>query len=742
MQEKQADRKKFRLSAAQDMQIEALLQKMTIREKVGQLQQLSPSIVGGFDVPFEELIEMMTDGRITMDEFQRLLGSSERDYHEDAIRAGEVSSCFVDDPDKANELQKIAVEESRLGIPLIFANDVIHGFRTVFPIPLAEACTWDEELFRETAEIAAREARANSVHWTFAPMVDISRDARWGRISESPGEDPYLASRYARAKVEGFQGTDLRSQEHVAACLKHFVGYGAAEGGQDYNTVSLSDSTLCNTYLPPFREGVEAGAATVMAAFHDLNGIPCTINSYLLRRILKEGYGFEGTVVSDATAVKECIAHGAAEDLADASKKAMEAGIDMDMNSNAYAGHLDRQAEEGTVPVGLLDDAVRRVLRIKMALGLFEHPYADESLTKRYEVLPQEHLDKAREAARKSIVLLKNEGILPLSRDVRIGLAGELAGEKTEVMGAWAISGRESDCVSVYEGLKNAGANVTYKKCCGVETPFLPEELEELAGQSDVIVAVVGELAAMSGEAASRANLELPGEQRELLKAALATGKPVVTVLMNGRPLALQWEKENLPALVEAWQLGVQMGNAVADVLFGSYNPGGKLSCTFPAVSGQCPKYYNHFPTGRPGSKSKFTSKYLDAPVEPLFPFGFGLSYTEFSYEGLKVRQEGETVYVNAWVSNTGSTAGEETAQLYVQDKTASLVRPVKELKGYQKIRLEPGDKKEIVFCLGWKELGFYKNFGEFVFEEGWFVFYMGGNSRDCLSEELYVECM
>lgn len=731
---------KFSLTEAQAARVEELLAQMTVEEKAGQLHQLSPSIVGGFDVSFEELIEMLTDGRISNEEFQQMMAGAKRDYHEDEIRAGKIGSFLQDDPVKNNELQKIAVEESRLGIPLLFGFDVIHGFRTMFPIPLAEACSWNEEVFEASASIAAKEASSFGIRWTFAPMVDISRDARWGRISESPGEDPYLASIYAKAKVRGFQGTQPDDGAHIAACLKHFAAYGAVESGQDYNTVSMAHSMLHNAYLPPVKAAVEEGAMTVMAAFNDYNGVPCTVNPYLLRTVLKQGYGFAGFVVSDATAIKECVVHGIAADLAEASKKAIAAGMDMDMNSHAYHHHLVQQVRDGEVDLAVLDEAVRRVLSVKMALGLFEQPYVPEAVIGRYEEPVLAHRAAALDAARRSIVLLKNEQVLPLKKEQRIALVGELADQPMEVLGAWALGGREKDCVSIYQGLLRAGADVVYQRCCGVEGDFDAQELLEASKEADVIVAVVGENTSMSGEAASRADLTLPGHQQELLRAALDTKKPVVAVLMNGRPLALAWEQAHVPAIVECWQLGIEMGNAVADVLFGDYNPSGKLSCTFPALTGQCPRYYNHPNTGRPGGRSKFTSRYLDAPIEPLYPFGFGLSYTEFQYQNFQVWETENAVKAEVTVCNCGDCAGEETVQFYVQDVTASLVRPVKELKAFEKAVLAPGEAKTILFTVDKQSLGFYNDAMEYLLEDGAFVFFVGGNSCDCLAEEIVLK--
>lgn len=730
----------FQLTGEQKKRVKDLLAQMTLDEKIGQMNQESVSIVGGFDVPFEELIEMMTDGRISQEEFGKIMSTAEQDYHEDDIRAGLVGSLMLQEPEKVNELQKIAVEESRLGIPLIIGLDVIHGFRSVYPIAIAEAGAFDLELFEKTARMAAKESRACGVNWHFAPMLDIARDARWGRVSEGPGEDPYLASSFARAKIRGLQGDTSSPENYVAACLKHYVTYGACESGRDYNTVQMSSSMLHNGYLPPFKAAVEEGAATVMAAFNDLNGMPCTVNSYTLRDILKTRYGFNGFVVSDANAIRECVVHGIAKDDKDAGVQAAIAGLDMDMGTSIYKNKLKEAVEEGLVPMEVIDEAAERILSVKMWLGLFEHPYVDENTIGRYEVLPKEHTDLACEAAEKSVVLLKNEGnILPLNKNQKISLVGQLADMREEVVGAWAISWRESDCVSIYEGMKNSGAQVEYFPCSGPESEINEEEIQAADAYGDVIVAVVGELTSMSGEASSRADITLPGKQREMLEKLLATGKPVVAVLMNGRPLALEWEAANIPAIVEGWHLGIQMGNAIAHVLFGEKNPEGKLASTFPIMAGQCPVYYNHPNTGRPGSKSKFTSRYLDAGFDPLYPFGYGLSYTSFAYSDMKVEEQKDTLEISVLVENTGNLEGTETVQFYMQDVQASLVRPVKELKGFTKITLLPGEKKQATIELKKRDMGFYTNQEVYCLENGLFRIYAGGNSKDCLMEEIEI---
>ncbi|MCF0134755.1 MAG: glycoside hydrolase family 3 C-terminal domain-containing protein [Blautia sp.] len=729
------------LTEAQEKRIQELLNEMTLEEKIGQMNLKSMSIVGGFDVPFEELIEMMADGRITAEEFGRLMSTAEQDYHEDDIRAGKVGALMVDDPVKGNELQKIAVEETRLGIPLLFGLDVIHGYRTVFPIAIAEAGSFEPALFEKTASMAARESRSRGINWHFAPMIDVARDARWGRVSEGPGEDPYLVSTFARHKIRGLQNDHSAPDSYIAACLKHYVAYGACESGRDYNTTGMARSLLHNAYLPPFQAAVEEGAMSAMASFNDLNGIPCTVNSFTLREMLKETFGLEGFVVSDANGIKECVNHGIAEDEADAGVQAAKAGLDMDMGTDIYSKYLAEKVESGEVSMEVIDEAVKRILGVKMWLGLFDRPYVTEEAMSRYEVLPQEHLDIALEAGKKSIVLLKNENdILPLKKDTKVSLVGTLAGSKDEVVGAWSISWRKDDCVSILDGMENAGANFEYYPCGGPEGDLNEEEIEKAIAGGDVIVAVVGELVSMSGEASSRADITLPGRQKELLTKLLASGKPVVAVFMNGRPLALEWENENLPVLVEAWHLGVQMGNAVASVLYGDTNPSGRLASTFPKVTGQCPIYYNHPNTGRPGSKSKFTSRYLDAGFEPLYPFGYGLSYTTYEYSNMQVEETDTQVIASVDVENTGKAAGDETVQLYMRDVTASIVRPVKELKGFAKVTLNPGEKKTVAISLDKANMGFFDDDRNYRLESGKFQIFLGANSRDCQMTEMNIQ--
>lgn len=734
---------KMKLTAKQQEQVEELLSQMTLQEKIGQMNLESTSIVGGFDMSFEQLIEMMIDGTVSQEEFQRIMATAERDYHEDDIRAGLVGAMMSDDPVKINELQKIAVEESRLGIPLLIGFDVIHGLRSVYPIAIAEAGAFDEELFEKTAHMAAAEARAHGINWTFAPMIDVARDARWGRVSEGPGEDSYLASCFAKAKIRGLQNDRTDTANYVASCLKHYVAYGACESGRDYNTTSMPLSQLHNVYLPPFRAAVTEGAATVMAAFNDLNGVPCTVNPYTLRKVLKELYDFSGFVVSDANAVRECVAHGIAANEEDAGVQAVRAGLDMDMGTGIYKTKLGSEVLSGGISMDMIDDAVRRILSVKVWLGLFEKPYVPKESIDRYRgvQLPSDHVQTALDAAKRSIVLLKNDRqILPLKKGQKISLVGALADQAQEVCGARAMSWKKDNCVSVLDGLRRTGADVVYHPCCAPDGEINEAEVDAACRAGDVIVAVVGEWVSMSGEASSRADIGLPGRQKELLARLAGCGKPLVVLLMNGRPLAIGEEAAYLSTIVECWHLGIEMGNAVAAVLFGDENPSAKLSASFPFVTGQCPVYYDHPSTGRPGGKSKFTSKYLDAPFDALFPFGYGLSYTTFAYSDLCAVEEGDQIRISCALENTGARRGTEIVQLYMQDVTASLVRPVRELKGFRRVTLEAGEKVSVIFTLNKADMGFYDNDGTYVFEPGLFKLYVGGNSRDCLCADVDVK--
>lgn len=711
--------------------IKQLCSQMTLEEKIGQLQQCGPSLVGAFDVSFDELLNMMFDGRISQEEFNRLMGTAEQDFHEEDLRAGKIGSYNgIGDSATANRLQKIAVEETRLGIPLLFGYDVIHGFRTVTPIPLAESCAWEPGLWERTGRMAAEEATAAGVHMTFAPMVDVAKDARWGRVSEGAGEDVLLNSAYGVAKVKGFQGDDLSKENSMAACLKHFAAYGAGEAGRDYNRVDLSMQRLWEEYMPSYRACVDAGARAVMPAFNDINGIPCTVNSWLLRDILREQWGFDGLVISDSNAIAECVNHGIAENKKDAARQAILAGMDMDMSSNSYTEHLQALVESGEVPERILDRAVDNVLQIKFELGLFENPYQTNEEKESRVMLTKEHRALAREAAVKSIVLLKNEDhILPLKPDAKIGVFGSLASDKGQMTGAWSIAARPEDCISIVEACEARGISFRY---CEHSS-----EMQEITAVSDILIVAVGEMKEESGEAASRADIALDTQQTAFVKELMATGKPVIAVLFNGRPLAIPELVEQVPALLEAWHPGVEAGNAILDILYGDVNPSGKLTTTFPATSGQCPMYYAHINTGRPGGKSKFTSKYLDAPLEPLYPFGYGLSYTTYYYGNLRVEKEKGAVHVVVSVTNTGDRDGDEIVQCYVQDVTAKRVRPIRQLKGFEKISLKAGESKEVSFRIPFAELNYYDWNMQEIPCEGVLRVYVGGDSRTELMGEV-----
>jgi beta-glucosidase len=721
-----------------EARITALLSEMTLREKAGQLNQVRPSFAGDGDIA--ALVENPDS---------EMHKEVQQDFHEEWIREGAVGSYLgVEGAAETNRLQKIAVEESRLGIPLLFGLDVIHGYRTIFPIPLAEACTWEPDVARRSAEIAAREAAAAGVHWTFAPMVDIARDPRWGRIAEGAGEDPYLGSAFAAARVQGFQGDDPHDPDHLAACAKHYVAYGGALAGREYNTVDLSLQTLHEIYLPPFKAAVDAGVATLMSAFNDINGVPASANCYTLTEVLRRQMGFSGFVVSDYTSIGELVAHGFAADRKEAGQKALLAGVDMDMISQSYRYDIPELVEAGALPIEAVDEAVRRVLRVKFWLGLFENPYRTTPEKEAASRLLPEHLAAARDAARRSMVLLKNEGgLLPLGRGTKkIAVVGPLAMNAPAMLGSWSFTGSPRDVITILDGIRAAaqpleievdyapGGSVT-----GEETEdFLPAA--QLAAGADVVVAVVGETAEMSGEAASRMELGLPGRQEDLLKALYAAGKPLVVVLVNGRPLALPWVAQHAAAIIEAWQPGVQAGNALADVLFGAYNPAGRLAATFPYAVGQVPLVYNHPSTGRPPAANKFTSKYIDGPVEPLYPFGYGLSYTTFVYSGLTISPaqaplDGK-LYACATVTNTGALAGEEVVQLYIRDLVASRVRPVRELKGFYKVALAPGESRRVCFELDAQELGFVNEQMSRAVEPGKFQLWIGPDSTKGLEGE------
>ncbi|PYO96642.1 MAG: beta-glucosidase BglX [Gemmatimonadetes bacterium] len=629
-------------------------------------------------------------------------------------------------------------------------QDVIHGYRTVFPIPLGEAASWDPEVVEAAARVAAREAAAAGLHWTFAPMVDIARDPRWGRIAEGSGEDPYLGSAMAAARVRGFQGTDPRAPDAVLATVKHFAAYGGAEGGRDYNTVDLSERTLREVYLPPYRAAVDAGAATVMTSFNEIGGIPSTANPWLMTTLLRREWGFRGFVVSDWTAVAELLNHGVAGSRADAGKLALEAGVDMDMVSRIYVDDLPALVRAGRIPMSVLNEAVRRVLRGKAALGLFDDPYHGATPEReRSMLLAPEHRQLARRVAEEAIVLLKNDAqLLPLgSRVHTIAVIGPLADDKVSALGSWPGRGDPRDAVTPLEGIKaRAGSvSVVYEKGCGIidtATTGFPGAVAA-AKQADVAVLVLGEAGDMSGEAASRANIDLPGVQPQLLEAVQATGTPVVLVVMSGRPLTIPWAAEHVPAILESWFLGIEDGPALAAVLFGDVSPSGRLPVTFPRAVGQIPLYYNHKNTGRPTGPDKYTSKYIDLPVTPLFPFGHGLSYTTFGYSDLRLSAPritpAGTLRVSVTVTNTGTREGAEVVQLYVHDEVASVTRPVRALTGFRRVSLKPGEARTVDFQLTPRELGLYNKDMKFVVEPGKFRVFVGGSSVGGLEGEFEV---
>lgn len=714
--------------AQYEEKIKDLLEQMTLEEKVGQLQQCGPSLVGAFEVSFSELLDMMFDGKISEAEFGRLMSTAQEDFHEEDLRAGKIGSYNgIKNAATANKLQKIAVEETRLGIPLVFGYDVIHGYRTIMPIPLAEACAWDPALWEKTARVAAKEATAAGIHMTFAPMVDVAKDARWGRVSEGAGEDAYLSSLFGMAKVKGFQSEDLSKEDAMVACVKHFAGYGAAEAGRDYNRVDMSMQRFYEEYLPPYEACIKAGARAIMPAFNDINGVPCSVNKWLLTNILREKWRFDGMTVSDANAIAECVNHGIAEDKSDASRQAIEAGMDMDMSSNSYSESLVQLVQNGVVKEEVLDRAVADVLRIKCELGLFEHPYQTSEEREKEELLKPEYRTLARETAGKSMVLLKNEGVLPLKNGTRVGVVGGLADNRGEMTGAWAIGANPEECISIVDACNVQGIDYIYTK-----------NLEEIEN-CDVVVVSLGETKDQSGEAASRSDITIPEEQMELLDELVKSGKPVITVLFNGRPLAVGAVAEKADAILEAWYPGIEAGNAILDILFGRVNPSAKLTTTFPYASGQCPMYYSHINTGRPGGKGKFTSKYLDTPLEPVYPFGYGLSYTTYNYRDLEVVESREAFIASATITNIGEVAGEEIVQCYIRDLVAQRVRPVKQLKAFEKIKLDPGESKKISFTIPYQELGYYNNEMEYIVEEGTFEIFIGKNSEDCLSQKIVL---
>ncbi len=721
--------------------VNTLLAQMTLEEKIGQMNQYN----GFWDVT----------GPAPKD------GNASKKYEH--LRKGYVGSMLnVRGVKDVMAVQKIAVEETRLGIPLIIGFDVIHGYKTLSPIPLAESASWDLEAIKKSSEMAAKEAAAAGINWTFAPMVDISRDARWGRVMEGAGEDPFLGCRIAEARVTGFQGNDLSSYNTIAACAKHFAGYGFAEGGRDYNTVDIGTSTLNNIIFPPFKAATDAGVRTFMNSFNELNGIPATGNAYLQRDILKEQWKFDGFIVSDWGSMLEMIAHGHAKDLKQAAELSVIAGSDMDMESYGYVEELANLVREGKVDKILIDDAAKRILRVKYELGLFDDPYKYCNVEREKEVTGSKEIHEASlDMAKKSIVLLKNENnILPLKKEgQKIALIGALASDKTSPLGSWRIGADDNTAVSVLEGMQHyKGNSLTYSKGADVsigKTEFAFEvkinssdksdfgKAISAASNADVVVMVLGEHGFQSGEGRSRTELGLPGVQQELLEAIFKVNKNIVLVLNNGRPLTINWADENIPAIVEAWQLGTQSGNAIAQVLYGDYNPSGKLPMTFPRHVGQVPIYYNYKNTGRPVLPDEdivFWSHYIDESNSPLYVFGHGLSYTSFKYANLKVNTLDGEVNVTVDLTNTGKVKGKEVVQLYIHDLYASVTRPVKELKGFQLIELDPNETKSIEFKLTHKELGFFSNNGDFVVEPGDFKVFVGGSSKTVLEKEFELK--
>lgn len=726
--------------------LDSLINLMTIEEKIGQMSLFT------------------SDWDKT--------GPTLRENYIADIRSGKAGAIFnAYTAAYTRKLQRIAVEETRLHIPLLFGYDVIHGHRTIFPIPLAESCSWDLNYIEQSARIAATEAAAEGLHWTFAPMVDIARDPRWGRIAEGAGEDTWLGSKIAAARVKGFQGNDLGLDNTIAACAKHYAAYGAAQGGRDYNVVDMSLLTLHSTYLPPFKACVDAGVATFMTSFNELNGVPCTGSNYLLNDILKKAWGFKGFVVTDYTSINEMVPHGYASDDKQAAQQSINAGVDMDMQGATYYNYLKELNKEGKVNISQINNAVKRILSIKYDLGLFKDPYKYSNEKREAEVsFSKKHLDFALEIAKRSIVLLKNDSnILPVKPGLKIALVGPLANDKRNLIGNWSAAGDWKKSISVFEGLQKAcaGKNVVkYAKGCDLlDDKVLIKKLNDsggniesnpdlysadlmeaivLAKESDIIVAVMGESQGMSGEAASRSDIGLPLNQIVFLKELKATGKPIVLVLMNGRPLTLPWENENMNAILETWFAGTRAGDAIAQILTGEYNPSAKLTVSFPRNVGQIPLYYNMKNTGRPfDENNKYSSKYLDIENTALFPFGYGLSYTKFEYgkptlDRTKMRTE-ESVKINLELTNTGSMDGEEIVQLYIRDIQASLTRPLKELKAFEKVKLSPGEKKNIQFSLSKDDFSFMNADLKMVCEPGKFEIMVGRSSADVQKLEFEI---
>ncbi len=710
-----------------EQRIDSVMNLMTLDEKIGQLNQYSSSWATGPVSPEGNTLREIKEGKLG-------------------------SLLNVRGAVKTRAMQNV-VMQSRLKIPLLFGLDVVHGYKTTFPIPLAEAASWDIDLIRESARIAAAEAAASGIHWTFAPMVDVARDPRWGRVMEGAGEDTYLACAIAKARVEGFQGKGIGNIDAVMACAKHYAAYGAAIGGRDYNSVDMSERTLWDIYLPPFKAALDAGASTFMNSFNDLNGIPATGNVYLQREILKGKWNFKGFVVSDWGSIGEMIDHGYAKDKYEASMLAINAGCDMDMESRCYTNQLHNLVKDGRVQLSTIDEAVKRILSKKFELGLFDDPFkfCNEEREKQALGTP-EHRTKAREVAKKSIVLLKNENnLLPISPNKKIALIGPLAKSKDDMLGSWNVRWPDnSDVVSQFEGLeKRFGKNnILYAKGCEVNDTSRKDfkEAVSIAKKADVVIMSVGENREMSGEAKSRSNIHLPGVQEELIKAIYATGKPIVVLINAGRPLIFNWTDDHVQAILYTWWLGSEAGNAIADILSGDYNPSAKLPITFPRAEGQIPIYYNYLNTGRPASDderfTQYRSGYIDLPKSPKYPFGYGLSYTTFTYDDLKLSSSkvnsDQTIHVSFTLTNTGKYAGEEVVQVYVRDQVASVVRPVKELKDFQKVRLAPGEYKTVHFSIDKQKLSFYNDKMNWTAEPGTFDLMIGSSSAEIRLKDVF----
>lgn len=711
----------------------SLLEQMTLDEKISQLMQLATPFFKGAKEQ-GQITGPMAEMGVTEETVQNsgsVLGAS---------GAQEIIN-----------IQRTHLEENRLGIPLLFMSDIVHGFKTIFPVPLAIGCSWDLELTEKSAEIAAKEASVSGVHVTFAPMVDLVRDPRWGRVMEATGEDPFLNSEFARAFVRGFQGKELTTDvERVAACVKHFAAYGAPEGGRDYNTVDMSERELRENYLPAYQAALEEGCEMVMTAFNTVFGIPATGNKRLMREMLREEMGFDGVLISDWGAVKEMIPHGVAENEKEAALKAITAGLDIEMMTTAYVNHLKELVEEQIVDESLIDEAALRILELKQKLGLFENPYRGASVEREAEVIMStEHRQAARELAGKSSVLLKNEQILPLKKEQKVALIGPFA-ESGDILGPWSWLGSRDDAVTVRKGILSKTSSLTVAKGCDIETitEAQVKEAVKTAENADVIVLALGEDSDMSGEAGCRANIQLPSAQLQLIRELKTLDKPMVAVLFNGRPLDLHGVLDETDAVLEAWYPGTEGGHAVADLLYGDVNPSGRLTMSFPYHVGQVPVYYNHFNTGRPqgapDAQERYVSQYLDIPNDPLLPFGFGLSYTTFTYSDLKLSSEKMTeeqpLNISITVLNDGPVAGDEVVQLYIRDHSGEVIRPVKELKDFRKISLKPGEATDVTFTLTEDQLRYHHSDLQFKSDPGMFTVYIGRNSKDTMEHTFKLE--